>query len=509
MSKGVQGDACQTRVTEMLPFRLFDEAHITECLEKIAGHTSGDMLLLRMRCLVRLGREGEIVSSAFRESVEAALPRSHQSLGQAILAFAYLSCKMREAARFSLQQSEETEPQLSEAFRPERLYWLALCLWIEAKDDEAAALATKLHGSPKWAARAYQIESWIAYRRDDPRAQLNFLLRALDHADDADLWFRAGVLMALSNMAAELSDRNATDRAIASLAKLPAWTQDTRSFEFGIHHNLGWCAMNDGRYFRALSRFHSAEGAAPTETKRALALIDGAYLAFACGQSRELFEMSFDATNLAFQVDWKGASEERDALLVLAQVWTPQHPGVARRLVDLYCNGEPFSEWLAIAKNDDVRRNAVEQFTAGLVYAEDNMYSRSVEAVEFARQSWDRLQYHWRYCLASAELSRITGNSTYLDGAFRRAADVLPNSWILQRVQARHDRSHHPDLRNLSLTEQRAIELLLEGLENDQIAQRLGVKPGTIRKRFSEIYGKFGCRSLQGLFHELIERKMI
>lgn len=84
----------------------------------------------------------------------------------------------------------------------------------------------------------------------------------------------------------------------------------------------------------------------------------------------------------------------------------------------------------------------------------------------------------------------------------QEAAEALVQA-TRQRVELGHD---------LSGREREVLDLLVEGLSNAQIAQRLTVSPATVRYHVSSILSKLGARSRAEAVslawqHHLVERK--
>jgi tetratricopeptide (TPR) repeat protein len=290
---------------------------------------------------------------------------------------------------------------------------------------------------PVLRARSLQLLSNIHATREDYAEQAATLEKALDQLDTAktpDVYTEAALIMNYSTLVREL---DAVDgEPIRTRYRRIEWTPFLSPLAFHIMRSLGWFNALRGDHLGAFRDLRDAGAIAKTPTLVLTAILDRALLAQGLNEQLTAREELERAQDIAARIDWNAVtSDERLALLMLAQVLSPVKPRAARVALDRYRGITSKISTMHVARFDR-RLKADELFTEGLVAKAEGLTNQAVDPLVAAFDIWASIGYRWRAALAAIELAELTRDSRYTGFA---AAEAIkhPSSWLAQRINGR------------------------------------------------------------------------
>ncbi len=262
-----------------------------------------------------------------------------------------------------------------------------------------------------------------------------------------------------------------------------------------------------------------AEYAAPTLAWRIWALAQRANVTLGFSEPRSAYDLASQAQALVPNVDWKiGQGEERLALLSLTEVLASLAPDDAPPLLTRYDALPPINRNYVLA--DDPRLQALELHIRGIVTraAGDGVRARTLLAN--AACAWHAIGNLWRAALALIELDATTSGTDQpssvrqrqvssgfpLDTAAAIVREHFPRSFLARRIGGWLTAYDDAVAGALAPHKRKVLGLVLAGLDNKQIAVRLGLRYNSVRSYLADIHTAFGTHSDRELFAECLRR---
>jgi DNA-binding CsgD family transcriptional regulator len=383
--------------------------------------------------------------------------------------------------------------------------------WMDRQWRPLEELAGALIECPNagYRGRGYVLRGWIhAGKNSDAQAQARDYVRALDEFDfmaRPDLRLRLSTLLTLTALARELGLESIAERVRAAYEAM-APTSGMYIQYFKMTRILGWIDALDGNELAAFRHFRRAADLAPSELWRVQCIADRATLARATGERAFMLDQLYAAHDLASRLSWNDAVEEdRITLLTLAELFGDVDPGLAQRyLAQFRSLRTPMDRRMGFA--NDARVRALEAYPAGTALLRMGEIGPARQMLTQAYEIFTAFDYGWRAALAALQLHKATHDPNWLAHA-RKAIRRWPKSWIAREVHAVQQTHSLSDQEAMVTPAQRPIlKLLLEGLRNAEIAERLGKSPNTVRNHIAEIFRAFEVSSRAELI-ALISRK--
>ena len=488
------------------PQDLLATARFEQCLQALHGDDSPNAILLRMRALLYLGKHHEVTRASLLEGIDR-MPIMYRGRAMALLSTAYFRCGMLVAADSAMRQAyrmlRADTSGLAEAY-----YYDALHCWHRNELERAHTLLSRIINDARWRARALDLHSWILAKRSDYKGQLARLKDAFMAVQGNNVWEKAVILRSLSALARELYD-DATARNIARHADQLMWTHETGKHEFYVYRYLAWCDALTGRPLGAYDRLARAQRCAESDAHLVLIQTDRATIARSVGENETFTRLLQNASHLADIADWSTCEEIRTGLLLLAELTATGNPKKAWDYVQQYTDIKTSITPILAFGNGDERLHALEQYTAGVVYGANGKRDEAVVALKEAFEIWRSAKYQWRAGLAAFQLGQITGRDSYLKQAGSLIRGNVPRAFFAGIVDSHKRRLEHPNVRALSKARRDVLSAFIEGLTNQEIAERLGVQEQTVKNTVRYLFKAFGARSSRDLSRILRERAIV
>ncbi len=281
----------------------------------------------------------------------------------------------------------------------------------------------------------------------------------------------------------------------------------------------GWLYGLDGDAREALGLMRQADDLAPTPAWRVWALAQRANLALAFGESVSARDFATQAQAFVRDVDWEAiAGEERVGLLLLSEVLAALAPAAAPALVGRYDALPPRSPNGVL--EDGPRLRALELHVHGLVARANGEGLRARALLADAASAWRAVGNLWRTALALVELDatefaaggpvlveqRAPLNGFHLEAAALIVREHFPRSFLARRVGGWLAVYDDPVAAALAPHKRQVLRLVLAGLDNKQIAARLGLRYNSVRSYVAELHAAFGTHSDRELFAACVRR---
>lgn len=488
------------------PDELLARARFRQCLLVLNGDCSPKALLTRMRALLSLGEHHAVARPIFIDAVEA-LPTLERATAKALLSVAYFRSGLRDAAAAAMRDAYALAGNDPEALCEIR-YHDAMQRWADGNLNAANACISHLLADPNWRAKGVLLRSWVRQKAGDYAGQLNDLKLAYHGLRDRDVWARASILGAAAALARELYDEP-TAKFVEAAARDLEWSSDTAEQEFYTFRYLAWCAALGGRSLAAFDHLARAESSIPSLAHAVLVHADRATIAMYATEVDTARQHLDAAVAAAEQADWVNAGEARTALLLIAELLVSHEPKSATKWLDRYnAIRTPIPPKVAFAANDR-RLEALEDYVSGVVMAAKGQVESAAAALRRAYTIWSAAAYWWRAAMAAAHLGRIDKHAEFRERARELIVTHVPNAFFARALAPRPSLIEHSDVVALSPTRRDVLALFIAGLNNKEIAARLGFQEQTVKNNLRYIYRAFGAKSDRDLNRILRERGII
>jgi DNA-binding CsgD family transcriptional regulator len=232
---------------------------------------------------------------------------------------------------------------------------------------------------------------------------------------------------------------------------------------------------------------------------------DRAMIARYAGEKNTAERFLRDARYAASHADWKQNGESRTALLVLAQILAQEQPEAAWQYVEEYTKIRSSISPILAFGNRDLRLEALEQYTAGVVYRFSGKRDLARKSLKRALSIWRDAGYYWRAALAAFHLGEID-RPHYIDLARKLIDEHVPHAFFTDILAAHRRHMEHPDVLALSPSRREVLMCFIMGLSNKEIADRLGVQVQTVKNNLRYVFRYFGAHSARDLWPELRRR---
>ncbi len=280
----------------------------------------------------------------------------------------------------------------------------------------------------------------------------------------------------------------------------------------------GWLYGLDGDASEALGLMRQADDLAPTPAWRVWALAQRASLALAFGETSSARDFATQAQAIVRDVDWEAiAGEERVGLLLLSEVLAALAPAAAPALVGRYDALPPRSPNGGL--EDGPRLRALELHVHGLVARANGEGLEARALLADAASAWRAIGNRWRTALALVELDatetaagpalveqRTPPSGFHLEAAALIVREHFPRSFLARRVGGWLAVYDDPVAAALAPHKRQVLRLVLAGLDNKQIATRLGLRYNSVRSYVAELHAAFGTHSDRELFAACVRR---
>lgn len=258
-------------------------------------------------------------------------------------------------------------------------------------------------------------------------------LQTLDDCPIPDVFQEA---FAVANLAQLARDFDLPDDAtlVATRVETLAWTDALSRSKFRTLEPLGWCSALRGDNVAALGYFRAATETATTPPELIKTAVDRALVARELGFGPMVAEEIGYALKLAAAFDWENAVDDlRSVLLELAQVACAFAPSRARDVLDRYTKIRRRMEIAVGARLED-RVRAEEAYTHGVMLRAEGRIDESMDRLQTAFETWDRIDYTWRAGRAALELAELEAGDAFRL-AVRRELRRRPDSIFAKRAR--------------------------------------------------------------------------
>jgi DNA-binding CsgD family transcriptional regulator len=270
------------------------------------------------------------------------------------------------------------------------------------------------------------------------------------------------------------------------------------------HIMLSWIALRrsdvlrqvdelQGNELAAFGSFKKAGKLAPSEHWGVLCYLDRALLARNTGEAAFSAEQLQEASEIAQRVSWSEVTgEEREALLILAELHAHENPAVAEQYLARF-RALKSSVTPMFSYGSDPRVRGFESYSQGIAWLRLGDTEEGKAALTEAWSIFEDFSYGWRAALCAMGLYEATHDKRWLDRAARRIAP-WPKSWIARRIADSKMSSIVP-LERIPPAKREVLELLREGQRNADIAKKLGRSPHTVRNQLAQLFQTFDVKS--------------
>lgn len=376
-------------------------------------------------------------------------------------------------------------------------YYKSAIAWMQHNHAEAEeAVNVQLRSSnANNRGRAHIMQSWIALRRGDVRQQVTELQLALDEiekADSPDEYFRANALFTLALLCRELPLPDVTERVRHVYETLP-WTNGLALERFQVTRFLAGLNELAGDHLAAFREFKQAARFAPSDHWKLFSYLDRAILAKNTGENAFASEQLHEAHEIAQRLSWNEvAGEERSALLLLAELFADENPGLSEMYLARFRTlGSSVIPILSYGTDPRVR--GLQSYSQGMAWLRLGDTRQGEASLSEAWTIFDEFDHGWRAALCAVALFEATGDRRWMERAAAKIAP-WPNSWIAKRVSEAKAPAVVP-IENITPAKREVLELVRDGRRNADIAKRLGRSPNTVRNQVSQLFQIFDVKT--------------
>ncbi|HLY02000.1 MAG TPA: LuxR C-terminal-related transcriptional regulator [Candidatus Cybelea sp.] len=369
--------------------------------------------------------------------------------------------------------------------------------WMQHDHQRAqeATMVVLRSSDPNNRARAHIMLSWIAVRRSDVLAQVEELEKALDELDSTespDEYYRGNALLTLALLCREMPLHDVAERVRQTYDAMP-WTTGLKLEHFQVTRFLASIDELQGNELAAFGSFKKAGKMAPSDHWSALCYLDRALLARNTGEAAFASEQLQEASDIAKRVSWSEVTgEEREALLVLAELWAHENPAIAEQYLARFRSLKS-SVIPMLSYGSDPRVRGFESYSQGIAWLRLGDTQEGKAALTEAWSIFEDFNYGWRAALCALGLYEATNDKRWIERAARKIAP-WPKSWIARRV-AESKTSTVVPLERIPPAKREVLELLRSGQRNADIAKKLGRSPHTVRNQLAQLFQTFDVKS--------------
>jgi DNA-binding CsgD family transcriptional regulator/tetratricopeptide (TPR) repeat protein len=473
--------------------RLLRAADFERCHAYVDGQTVPDALLASARLALRERRYLAVIGllSDFSGEYE------DQSIARDVLLGAALGYTRDFVAGVRLIDRALANLLPEDAAFDEAHYYKSAIAWMQhdhAGAEESVNIQLRSNDANN-RARAHIMQSWIAVRRGDVRQQVDELQKALDEiekADSPDEYFRANALFTLALLCRELSLPDTADR-VRHVYETMAWTSGLGLERFQVTRFLAGLNELQGNHLAAFREFKQAARFAPSEHWSLFCYLDRAALAKNTGENVFASEQLHEAHEIAQRLSWTDvAGEERSALLVLAELFADENPGLSEMYLARFRTlGNSVVPILSYGTDPRVR--GFQSYSQGMAWLRLGDTRQGEASLSEAWGIFDEFDYGWRAALCAVALFEATGDRRWMERAATKIAQ-WPNSWIAKRVSEAKAPTVVP-IETITPAKREVLELVRDGRRNADIAKKLGRSPNTVRNQISQLFQTFDVKS--------------
>jgi DNA-binding CsgD family transcriptional regulator len=267
-------------------------------------------------------------------------------------------------------------------------------------------------------------------------------------------------------------------------------------------------AINElsGNELAAFAGFKAAARLAPSEHWSVLCLTDRALLARNTGEIAFAAELLQEAHELAQRLSWNVSGEERSALLVLAELFSDEDPGIAEQYLARF-RSLTASVIPLLSYGTDPRIRGLELYSQGLAWLRLGDVGEGKAALSEAWSIYEDFDYGWRSALCALHLYETTRDRRWLQRAARKIGS-WPDSWIARRITEVTNASC-ASLELVPPAKRDVLELVRAGRRNSEIASVLGRSPNTVRNQISQLFQTFNVKSRAELVSILAKQSTV
>jgi DNA-binding CsgD family transcriptional regulator/tetratricopeptide (TPR) repeat protein len=345
--------------------------------------------------------------------------------------------------------------------------------------------------------RAYMYAALGRY--NEQAADLTAALEvAASHPGACDPGIIASQVHALLRLGLEMGNHAFVSAAADAYEWMP-WSDDLKNERFLCVRALAWDAFLRGESAQAQWLLKDSKALASSDAWRLMAHLDRAYVARMNGNEPWAAEELSSAHALARNVVWSAThGEERQALVMLAVLFSPTDMAAAQQYVSLYmqlgrANIDPL---LTLAT--DRRGVGFEKYALGRVAQVLGNDSLAVQSFQAAYEIFDGAGYHFRAALAAMGLFETTRDAAWLESA-RAHAEFFPRSALRATLAHESTASENARLRDLTPMQRQIAFALCEGLDLAQLSQRFSRSAFTLSKHVDAVYTRLGAKNAKTL----------
>jgi DNA-binding NarL/FixJ family response regulator len=493
------------------------------------GELRDDCILLRARALYRMLRYADVIDelrpviTTFTSPDATATAR--MLLGTALARSGDGNDGLRELAEAA---GDAEASQAHRAVQAELAHARALAYWLRGDYDLALrfAAAAERANVDVISVRAAQLRGFIAVSRQKFPEALRLFRSTLDRyrscrERDDSLVEQTVLQVASLELTLRSASESGSHRSLEARRVRPWDPFPSRFSSTACAQRMaldGWLYALDGDAVTALALMREADELAPTPAWRVWTLAQRAGLTLGFGEANSARDVAGQAQAFVRDVDWEATGgEERVGLLLLAEVLTWLAPASAPALLARYDGLPPLSRNHVLA--GDPRQRALELHVRGMVARAAGNIPEALTMLKEAVREWRAVGNLWRTSLALIELDatiavgssshsahRTPSSEFYLEAATLIVQEHFPRSFLSYRIGGWLRAYNDPVTAALAPHKRHVLRLVLAGLDNKQIATRLGLRYNSVRSYVAELHAAFGTHSDRELFADCVRR---
>ena len=484
---------------------------------------ASELHLLRARALLREQRPADVEHLLAPHL--ALFPDPDSAATAAMLYATAVSRRDPDAGLALLVETEQGAcRRVHPAVRAEIAYLRAYLHWVRGEMAEAERFArtTEAANVDVLAVRATHLRGFIAVtqgRLADALALFESARRAYGRCREHDVDLAITVLQQIAALEQTLRcdtvpgthrvrQGRSVPRAAIGLGAVSGW-------RVRLCGDDAWLYALDGDAVRAYAKAREAERVAPTDAWRVRGLAYRAAIAAAFGEVVAAQTFAIEARALAARVDWNATSDERFALLLLAEVFAVFDPTGAREILAAFDAIKSPLDATRVLRGGDVRLRGWNAYVRASVARANGDVAVAAPLYAVALEAFRSCGYRWREAQTLTALAdlpaavRIDTIAAPLDEAVALVVRHFPKAFLASRFDGWNRVYTDARARTLSPAQREVLRWLLEGHTPREIAAIKGRGYETIRTHIRMLHRAFGTRAEHQLVAECARRGIL
>lgn len=306
----------------------------------------------------------------------------------------------------------------------------------------------------------------------------------------------------LALLARELPIDKAAEVAKREVDRDIEWPEAFAHRRFQALKAVGWTRALNGDALGCFRYLRMAEQVAPTEAFKAIVQLDRAHFARFIGERNWSLDELASAEAAAEQIDWNATTgDERVGLLLLAESFSETDTERARFYLARFAGLDKIRSPAQLFAFDH-RLDAIAAYARGVV----ELACGDTCAEETLRRAFalfDDFGYAWRAGRTALALYRASSKERWLHEAKRQLNQYL-RSWLGEELRlAKAGKSFRVQL---PPQQQRVFAMLCHKMTTEQIADKLGLSPHTVRNHLKAVFKAYGVNNRSALVAEAARR---